>query len=148
MRQNSIHGKRILLVDDDPGVRCSVRMLLEIDDHIVTVASNGAEALDLFTQGQFDLVTTDFEMPIMRGDELAVKIKELSPNQPILMITAHGKELGDSENPVDSILTKPFTLNSLRGAIAKLLSKPEFPPTPTKLPFSPAAVRHAANARP
>jgi hypothetical protein len=38
------------------------------------------------------------------------------------MITAYEKELGDSENPVDSILNKPFTLNDLRGAIAKLLS--------------------------
>jgi two-component SAPR family response regulator len=38
------------------------------------------------------------------------------------MITAHEKELGESENPVDSILNKPFTLQKLREAIAKLLS--------------------------
>ena len=37
------------------------------------------------------------------------------------MITAYGKELGDSENPVDSILNKPFTMDNLREAIAKLL---------------------------
>jgi CheY-like chemotaxis protein len=136
MKQNSIRGKRILLVDDDSGVRVSVRMLLEIDDHIVTAASNGAEALDLFTQGQFDLVTTDFEMPVMKGDELAVKIKKMAPQQPILMITAHGKELGDSKNPVDSILTKPFTLNNLRGAISKLLSNSQVLPVPTKQCFA------------
>jgi CheY-like chemotaxis protein len=97
-------------------------MMLEIDDHAVTEANNGAEALDLFIQGQFDLVTTDFEMPGMKGNELAVRIKKLAPKQPILMITAYGKELGDSENPVDSILNKPFTLDSLRGAIAQFLS--------------------------
>ena len=122
MEQNIIRGKRILLVDDEPSVRGSFRMMLEIDDHAVTEANNGAEALDLFIQGQFDLVTTDFEMPVMKGNELAVRIKKLAPKQPILMITAYGKELGDSENPVDSILNKPFTLDSLRGAIAKLLS--------------------------
>ena len=38
------------------------------------------------------------------------------------MITAYGRELGDSKNPVDSILNKPFTLDNLREAIAKLLS--------------------------
>src|SRR5512137_1124526 len=100
MEQCIIRGKRILLVDDEPSVRESFRMLLEVDDHAVTEANNGAEAMDLFTKGQFDLVVTDFEMPVMKGDELAVRIKRLAPEQPILMITAYGKELGDPENPV------------------------------------------------
>jgi CheY-like chemotaxis protein len=121
MKQDMICRKRILLVDDEPSVRGAFRMMLEIDDHTVTEASNGAEALDLFTKGQFDLVTTDFDMPVMKGNALAVRIKKLAPNQPILMITAYEKKLGDSENPVDSILNKPFTLDNLRGAIAKLL---------------------------
>ncbi len=122
MKQRIIRGKRILLVDDEPSVRGSFRLLLEIDGHTVTEAINGAEALDLFTRGQFDLVTTDFDMPVMKGNELAARIKELAPKQPILMITAYGKELGDAENPVDSILNKPFAFDDLRGAIAKLLS--------------------------
>ena len=122
MKQDIIRGKRILLVDDQPSVRGSVRMMLEIDDHIVTEANNGAEALDLFTQGQFDLVATDVEMPVMKGNELAVRIKQLAPKQPILMITGYGNEVGDSENPVDRILNKPFTLDDLRRAIAQLLS--------------------------
>ena len=122
MEQKIIRGKRILLVDDEPGVRGLFRMILEIDDHTVTEANNGAEALDLFTKGQFDLVATDFEMPVMKGNELAVRIKDLAPRQPVLMITAYERELGDPENPVDSILIKPFTLDALRGAIGMLLS--------------------------
>jgi CheY-like chemotaxis protein len=122
MKQNIICAKRILLVDDESSVRGCFRMILEIDGHTVTEANNGAEALDLFTESRFDLVATDFEMPVMKGNELAVKIKKLAPKQPILMITAHEKELGESENPVDSILNKPFTLQKLREAIAKLLS--------------------------
>jgi CheY-like chemotaxis protein len=122
MDQKIIRGKRILLVDDEPGIRGSFRMMLELDDHTVTEANNGAEALDLFTKGQFDLVATDFEMPVMKGNELAVRIKDLAPRQPVLMITAYERELGDPENPVDSILIKPFTLDALRGAIGMLLS--------------------------
>jgi CheY-like chemotaxis protein len=122
MDQKIIRGKRILLVDDEPGVRGSFRVILELDDHTVTEANNGAEALDLFTKGQFDLVATDFEMPVMKGNELAVRIKDLAPRQPVLMITAYERELGDPENPVDSILIKPFTLDALRGAIGMLLS--------------------------
>jgi CheY-like chemotaxis protein len=122
MERKIIRGKRILLVDDEASVRGSFRMMLEIDDHVVTEANNGAEAMDLFATGQFDLVTTDFEMPFIKGDELALRIKQLAPKQPILMITAYGKDLGDSENPVDSILKKPIILDDLRRAIAKLLS--------------------------
>jgi two-component system, cell cycle response regulator CpdR len=122
MEQKIIRGKRILLVDDEPSVREAFRMMLKFDGHSVTEANNGAEALDLFTKGQFDLVATDFEMPIMKGNELAVRIKKLAPKQPILMITAYEQKLGDSGNPVDSILNKPFTMDNLRGAIAKLLS--------------------------
>ena len=121
MKQNIICAKRILLVDDEPSVRDALRMMLKFDGHSVTEAKNGAEALDLFTKGQFDLVTTDFEMPVMKGNELAVRIKQLAPKQPILMITAYGNQLGDSENPVESILNKPFTMDNLRGAIAMLL---------------------------
>ena len=122
MKQDIIRGKRILLVDDEPSVRKTFRMLLEFDGHAVTEACDGAEALDLFTRGQFDLVTTDFEMPVMKGNELAIRIKDLAPRQPILMITACETGFGDSENPVDSILNKPFALDNLRGAIAMLLS--------------------------
>jgi len=96
--------------------------MLELDGHTVTEAGDGAEGLDLFGKGQFDLVITDFEMPIMKGNELAVNIKKLAPAQPILMITAYGKDIGDSKNPVDAILNKPFTLDDLRCAIAKLLA--------------------------
>ena len=121
MEQKIIRGKRILLVDDEPSVREAFSMMLKFDGHSVTEANDGAEALELFTKGQFDLVTTDFEMPVMKGNELAVRIKQLAPKQPILMITAYGNQLGDSENPVDSILNKPFTMDNLRGAIAMLL---------------------------
>ena len=61
-------------------------------------------------------------MPIMKGNELSVKIKHLSPAQPILMITAYAQQLGDSANPVDAILNKPFHFEDLRQAMARLLS--------------------------
>jgi CheY-like chemotaxis protein len=134
MEQKITRGKRILLVDDEPSVREAFRMMLMFDGHSVTEANDGAEALDLFTKGQFDLVATDFEMPVMKGNELAVRIKQLAPKQPILMITAYGNRLGDSENPVDSILNKPFTMDNLRGAIAMLLPNQQISPMATNHP--------------
>lgn len=117
-----VRGKRILLVEDQELVRAALRMMLELDGHRVTEASNGAEALGLFAVGQFDLIVTDFEMPMMKGNELAISIKLLAPSQPILMITASEKARGDVENPVDGLLNKPLTVPDLRGALGKLLA--------------------------
>jgi CheY-like chemotaxis protein len=113
---------RILLVEDERLVRESIGMLLSRDEHTVVEANNGAEALSLFTRGHFDLVLTDFELPFMKGNELAVRIKQLAPCQPILMITGHAKRSGP-ENPVDAVLNKPVNLDQLREAMAELFSE-------------------------
>jgi len=83
----SAQGKNILLVDDDPGVRASIKLLLNIYRHTVTEAANGHEALQLFTGSRYDFVIIDYRMPGMLGDELARNIKNLAPTQPILMVT-------------------------------------------------------------
>ena len=116
--------KHILLIDDDPGIREAFRLMLSIDGHAVTEAKNSIEGLTLFAGGRFDLVMTDFSMPGMNGRELAVKLKQLAPSQPILMITGYAKELTVSPNPVDVILPKPFSLSELRQVLAQLLSMP------------------------
>jgi two-component system, NtrC family, nitrogen regulation response regulator NtrX len=113
-------GKRILLVDDERSVRDTIRHLLRFDDHTVTEANNGAEALGLFAQNRFDVVLTDCVMPFVKGTELAVRIKKLAPDQPILMITGHGLKPG-LHNPVDAVLRKPFDLGALRTALAGVL---------------------------
>jgi two-component system, cell cycle response regulator CpdR len=117
-----VRGKRILLVEDQQPIRASLRMLLEVDDHQVTEAGNGAEALKIFTVGEFDLVITDFKMPVMEGNELAGSLKLLDPSLPILMVTASERARGDVENPVDALLSKPSTMRELRCALGKLLS--------------------------
>ncbi len=111
-----------MLADDQPSVRQAITLLLSLDKHRVVEAGDGVEALDLFKRDRFDLVITDFEMPGMKGSELATRIRQVSPSQPILMITAFAEELGQMDNPVDVILTKPFQLQELRQALASLLS--------------------------
>jgi CheY-like chemotaxis protein len=124
--QAVVRGTRILLVEDQESVRAALRMMLELDGHQVTEAGNGAEGLNSFTAGQFDLVITDFEMPVMKGNELAAGIKLLAPSLPILMITASERARGEVENPVDAFLDKPLRVTDLRCALRKLLSaRPE-----------------------
>lgn len=114
--------RRILVVDDEPFVCDAVRMLLTFDGHAVETANNGAEALAIFDRDKFDLVITDFEMPIMKGDKLAEAIKARDPKQPVVMITAYAETLLGSPKAVagvDFIIGKPFLLENLREAIAR-----------------------------
>jgi two-component system, cell cycle response regulator CpdR len=123
-----VRGKRILIADDEETIRAWLRMVLELEGHQITEASNGAEALKLFKGGEFDLVITDFEMPVMQGNTLAIGIKLLNPSLPILMITGSGSARRDGRNPVDALLSKPFTTADLHGALERLLlTRPELP---------------------
>jgi CheY-like chemotaxis protein len=122
-RAKALSGKHILLVDDDQGVRNAVRLMLSKDAHRIVEANNGAEAWMLFRRAQFDLVLTDCEMPFVKGDELASKIRELVPEQPILMITAYARKRSP-KNPVDAVIYKPFDATSLREAMTRLLAQP------------------------
>ena len=112
------------MVDDEPALGGAIKMMLEYDGHAVQTASSGKEALSLLEQGNFDVVITDYSMPEMKGDKLAIAIKQRLPNQPILMITAHADMLMASRNPltgVDFLISKPFLLEDLRKAIARVL---------------------------
>ncbi len=120
--QDRILHKRILLADDEPGVRGAIKLLLGIDQHTVVEAANGPEALALYEGDRFDLVITDYEMPEIKGNELAARIKSLLPSQPIIMITAYAEKVDGINNPVDVVLHKPFDFAELRQAIAHLLS--------------------------
>src|SRR5262249_36114920 len=100
-----------------------LRRLFEQDFHTVVEANNGAEALTLFRTAKFDLVVIDFEMPFIKGNELAARIKQAAPKQPILMVTAF-QHKPSSDNPVDMVVNKPFGCARLREIVNKLLSQP------------------------
>ncbi len=116
-----VRGQRILVVEDEVPVREILRMMLEVEGYQVTEAGDGAEALTLFSNGRFDLVITDFEMPRMKGNVLAVGIKQLAPSTPILMISASAGARLEPGNPVDALLGKPFLVEDLHCTLRKLL---------------------------
>jgi CheY-like chemotaxis protein len=117
-------ARRILVVDDEPFVCDAVKMMLTFDGHRVETANSGQEALTLLEKEKFDLVITDYAMPVMKGDQLAAAIKSRAPNQPIVMITAYAEMLqasGNALSGVDFVISKPFLLENLREAIVKVL---------------------------
>src|SRR5258706_9241625 len=111
--------KRILVVDDEPFVCESIKMLLTHDGHQVETALGAEEALLKYDPSRFDLVFTDFSMPGMKGDQLALAIKKQEPARPVIMLTAFPP--ATVPPAIDLIVTKPFDLKTLRDALRKLL---------------------------
>ncbi len=122
MNARACKQRHILVVDDEPLVRQTVQMLLKGEGHLVDEADSGDEALAVFEPGKFDLVFTDYFMPVMKGDELAAAIKKRSPSQPVVMLTAYPEKLQSSDCPlggIDSFICKPFELETLRAVITR-----------------------------
>jgi CheY-like chemotaxis protein len=112
---------RVLVVDDQPEICHVLTSYLECDAHTVVTAENGCDALEKFRAGNFDLVITDRAMPKMNGDQLAAAIREISPGEPIILLTA----FADRERPmrdIDLLLSKPASLPMLRQAIGRVLA--------------------------
>ena len=91
----------ILTIDDEENIRDSFRMFLEDYDYQVIEAKNGQEGLDLFAQEKPDLVLCDLRMPEVDGLEVIEKIKNDSPNTPIIVISGTGI-IGDAVEAIRS----------------------------------------------
>ena len=103
---------KILVVDDEEGVRELLRDLLEGEGFRVYLAPGSREALSLFEVHQFDGVFTDVGMPGMSGWELAHAIRQRNETIPIAVITGWGEAVGSNEQKearVDWVIAKPFT---------------------------------------
>jgi putative two-component system response regulator len=103
----------ILIADDDPIALELLRNLLESEGFAVTTARDGREALDLFAQGSYRLVVTDWEMPQLNGLELCRAIRDRSDHGYVylVLLTSHGdcEELVEGMSAgADDFIVKPF----------------------------------------
>ena len=83
--------KKILLVEDEQSFRQVMRFKLQEAGYEVSLAENGLQGYELFTESQFDLVVTDLTLPELNGLELTKRIKAISPETPVIVITAFGE---------------------------------------------------------
>jgi DNA-binding NtrC family response regulator len=116
-----------LLVVDDDTVTCDLlREVLEKEGYSVTTATSGTRALDLAGSRKFELVISDIKMAGMTGIELLKKLKENSPDMPVILITA----FGSIETALDAIksgaadyISKPFRLDEVRSVVGRNLAR-------------------------
>jgi len=122
-----ISSRRILIIDDEEGVRDVLGRIFQDEGHQVILAETGRKGLVKFKQSNFDLVLTDLGMPEMSGWELAKKIKKINPGVPVGLITGWPVTTTEEkikDEGIDFILSKPFDYAEvLREVNALLKSK-------------------------
>jgi len=117
---------RVLVVDDDPDVRDSLRRSLTFEGYSVTTAADGEQALDSVAAACPDVVVLDLQMPLLDGLETCRRLREQGNEVPVLMLTARdgtrdrvtGLDAGG-----DDYLPKPFALEELLARLRALLRR-------------------------
>ena len=115
--------QRILICDDERGVRESLKLILD-REYELAFATNGQEALDHLQNQEADLAILDIKMPRLNGFEALRSLRRLRPALRILMIT--GYESGDVASEAlqlgaDDYLTKPFEREKVQEKVRALL---------------------------
>ena len=118
--------KKLLIVDDQQGIRLLLNEVFKREGHEPLLASNGLEAIQILENGAVDAVLLDMEIPGMNGLEILKHIKSLFKELPVVMMTGNGdtdlihraKELG-----ANHFFTKPFDIFEVKDTINKLIQE-------------------------
>ena len=116
--------KRILLVDDDAGVRGSLQDMLVAEDYLVVPANDGQQALELIASSSIDLVLLDLNMPRKNGWDTFERLSAEHPLVPVILITARPNQLFTAVGAgVGALLEKPLDIPHLLTTIGRLLTE-------------------------
>ena len=117
--------QRILLADDDRGVRESLAAALRSNDYVVLPAKDGQEALDMVSATEVDLVLLDLNMPVKNGWDTFEQLTREHPLVPVIIVTARPNQLFTAVGAgVGALLEKPLDIPTLLRAITRLLAEP------------------------
>jgi CheY-like chemotaxis protein len=136
-----VSRKRLLCIDDDPETLKVRKVLLEASGYSVLTSTTASEGLRILAQGEpIDLVLLDYLMPEMNGDLLAVTIRRLYQDLPLLAVSAIGQLPPAFLSAVDANVQKGQAPEILLSAIAGLLARPPSSLQPDQSPTPPTVL--------
>jgi two-component system, OmpR family, response regulator len=119
--------KKVLVVDDTKNIRMILTKCLELEGYEVMAASDGKQALDMFTTYSFDLAFLDIKLPEIRGTEVLKRIRELGIKLPVIIITAYAtvKNAVDCTNMgAVAYIQKPFSMEKIKSVLKEMENIP------------------------
>ncbi|MBK0403848.1 sigma-54-dependent Fis family transcriptional regulator [Adhaeribacter sp. BT258] len=117
---------KILIIDDERGIRSTLKEILEYENYTVEEAEDGEKGLDLLSKNKYDVVLCDIKMPKIDGMEVLDRSRELNPDVPFIMISAHGTidtAVEATKKGAYDFLVKPPDLNRLLVSVRNALDK-------------------------
>ncbi len=117
---------RILIVDDEPGMREFLEIMLEKEGYTVETTADGRKAIEKIESKPFDLAIVDIQMPVMNGIEVLKRINEKKTDTTAIMITAfasHETAIEAMKLGAYDYITKPFKIDEIKLVIRKALEK-------------------------
>ncbi len=121
-------SKKILVVEDEPGILVSLRDEFESEGFAVCTAESGDKALEMAREQNPDLIILDIMLPVMNGYEVCRKLRMEGNATPIIMLTVRDKELDKVlglELGADDYVTKPFSLRELTARVKAVFRRIE-----------------------
>jgi two-component system, sensor histidine kinase SagS len=121
-----LSGARILVADDEPNIRTTIRDVLRKYRATVTVAANGGEAIAQLEERDFDLVLSDIKMPDKTGYDVFAAARRRSASLPVILMTGFGYDpnhsiVRASQEGLQAVLFKPFKVDQLLNEIRRAI---------------------------
>ena len=125
-RAVAVPERRILLVDDEPGLRRTLSDRLRKEGYAVEAAENGDVALELARKGHYDVIVLDLNLPAKDGLQVCHELRREGQNVAVLMLTARdtmADKITGLKSGADDYMTKPFESAELLARIEALLRR-------------------------
>jgi len=134
---------KIIVIDDEEGVRESFKMILKIKDYDVTAYEDGEAAISSVKKDLYDMAFVDYKLPGMDGIEVLKKLKEVDPNIEVVIVTAYASESSHA-NAITlgalEYLRKPFLMEEIYELVERGLRKRRAKKTQKKDSSGPGAI--------
>lgn len=117
---------KIMVVDDEPSVLESFKMILEIKDYAVDTFPDGPSAVAKLEKGKYDICFVDYKLPGMDGLQVLKKVKEIDSTIEVIVVTAYASEKSQSraiQLGALEYLRKPFLMDEIYELVERGLRK-------------------------
>lgn len=118
-------GNKILIVDDQYGIRILLNEVFQREGYVTYQAANGMQALEIVRKHHPDLVLLDMKIPGMDGIEILKRLKDIDPDIKVIIMTAYGElDMIQETKELGALMyfAKPFDIDDLRAAVKSHLS--------------------------